>query len=86
VADDPHDDETFTVLLPVAGAEPTSATHVAVLRGDAAPFLQRLRLAMDSTDRRTDVLRRPLADTGPQDVKAALDWIGGATVISIDPL
>ena len=85
--DDGDAADVFTVLLPVVlSPSPSGPTHVVTLRGDAESFLERLRLALTSADHRVGVLRLTFGETSIEELARALGSVGGATVVSIDPV
>src|SRR5688572_13615036 len=81
------DDESFDVTLPVTEAvDDAGATHVAHMRGNQAAFVDVLAEFVRTGSDLSQPLRTPIDDASLDHVRFALEGLGPARVVSIEPL
>jgi hypothetical protein len=80
-------DESFDISLPVTDAvDDAGATHVAHMRGNQAAFVDVLAEFVRTGSELSEPLRTPIDDASLDQVRFALEGLGPATVVSIEPL
>ena len=85
--DDVHSGDQFEVRLPIAtAAAGDPATHVARMRGDEKEFTDALTAFVETGSEASDPLRMPIGSSSVGVVADLLDGLGGASVVSIDPV
>ena len=85
--EDVHQGDEFDQPLPIVTAsDDYPVTHVARMRGDQIEFSDALSAFVNSGSEASDPLRHPIETSSTDALADLLNRLGGATVVSIDPL